>query len=364
MKRVLFITNYASPYKVEFYDELSRHLDVTVLFSDKMEDQKHRTKEWFTLGNGGFQSVQLTRYAGTFLGENLCLDVIDWLKKPFDAFVVCGYSSPTAMLAIFWLKLMGKPFYIQADGGLIRETSGPRYWLKRILVSQASGWISSGKQTTKYLMHYGAREKGMHLYPFTSLWEKDISETIPDEAEKNQLRQKLNMPEKKIVLYVGRYDPKKGMEDLLHTSPEIDADAGIYFVGGEPTEAHKAFCEEKNLKNVHFVGFRKKEDLNQYYRAADLLVLPTWSDVWGLVINEAMAQGLPVVTTDQCVAGLELVEDNINGYIVPAKDTKALASAVNQVLSADYRTMGETSLEKIRPYTLENMVKAYVDILS
>ena len=175
MKRVLFITNYASPYKVEFYDELSRHLDVTVLFSDTMEEQTHRTKEWFTQGKGRFRSVQLNRRAGTLLGENFCLDVVDWLKKPFDEFVVCGYSSPTAMLAIFWLKLMRKPFYIQADGGLIRETSGPRYWLKRLLVSQASGWISSGRQTTKYLMHYGAKEKGMHLYPFTSLWEKDIS---------------------------------------------------------------------------------------------------------------------------------------------------------------------------------------------
>lgn len=364
MKRVLFITNYASPYKVEFYDELSRHLDVTVLFSDTMEEQTHRTKEWFTQGKGGFQSVQLNRRAGTLLGENFCLDVVDWLKKPFDEFVVCGYSSPTAMLAIFWLKLMRKPFYIQADGGLIRETSGPRYWLKRLLVSQASGWISSGRQTTIYLMHYGAKEKGMHLYPFTSLWEKDISAAIADEAERKQLRRELNMPEEKILLYVGRYDPKKGMEDLLYSTPEIDADAGIYFIGGEPTETHKAFCEEKDLKNVHFVGFRKKEELARYYRAADLLVLPTWSDVWGLVINEAMAQGLPVVTTDQCVAGLELVEDGINGYIVPARDCTALTEAVNRVLAADYRKMGASSLEKIRPYTIENMVKAYVDVLS
>ena len=99
-----------------------------------------------------------------------------------------------------------------------------------------------------------------------------------------------------------------------------------------------------------------------YYKAADLLVLPTESDVWGLVINEAMACGLPVVTTNRCVAGLELVEDGINGYLVPVNDREALAEKLRLVLSADYREMGERSLEKIRPYTLENMAKSHVEI--
>jgi glycosyltransferase involved in cell wall biosynthesis len=112
------------------------------------------------------------------------------------------------------------------------------------------------------------------------------------------------------------------------------------------------------------VGFKKKEELAQYYKAADLLVLPTWSDVWGLVVNEAMAYGLPVVTTDRCVAGVELVENGVNGYIVPVRDGDALAAAINRVLSEDYRAMGRASLEKIRPYTIENMAKAHVDIFS
>ena len=361
MKRVLFIANYASPYRVCFYDELAKYMDVTVLFSDRIEDKKHRSADWFILGEGRFRAVQLQKRVA---GRDLCLDVIYWLKQSWDAIVVCGYAYPTVVLAMAYMRLHRIPFYMEVDGGLIREASGPRYWLKRMLVSQAGGWIRSGIQTTKYLVHYGAKEQAVKHYPFTSLWENEISPAVPEAEEKERLRKKLEMPEKKIVLYVGRYDPRKGMDDLLHISPEIDNDAGIYFVGGEPAEEHKAFCEDKNLKNVHFVGFRKKEDLNQYYRAADLLVLPTWSDVWGLVINEAMAQGLPIVTTDQCVAGVELVENGVNGYIVPMKDRDALAAAVNRVLSSDYRKMGEASLEKIRPYTIEKMAKAHVDIFS
>ena len=213
-------------------------------------------------------------------------------------------------------------------------------------------------------MHYGAREKDTFLYPFTSLWEREIPVQVPSEEEKKHLREKLGMKEEKIVLYVGRYDPKKGMDDLLHISPRLDKTAGIYFVGGEPTEEHLAFRRENDLSNVHFVGFKKKDALEEYYRAADLLVLPTKSDAWGLVINEAMAQGLPIITTDRCVAGVELVESGINGYIVPVDDNAALEEAVIRTLSEDYIAMGKASLEKIRPYTIENMARVHMDIFA
>lgn len=362
MKRVLFITNYASPYRVCFYDELAKYMDVTVLFSDRIEDKKHRSADWFISGEGRFKAVQLERRVASMGGRDLCLDVTKWLKQDWDAIVVCGYAYPTTVLAMAWMRLHRIPFYMEVDGGLIRESSGPRYWFKRLLVSQATAWISSGGYTTKYLVHYGAKESKTHLYPFTSLWEREIPAAVPSADEKRKIREKLGMGEEKIVLYVGRFDPKKGMDDLLQVTPELEKCAGIYFIGGEPTEVHQAFCEERGLKNVHFVGFKKKEALEEYYKAADLLVLPTKSDVWGLVINEAMAQGLPVVTTDKCVAGVELVKDGVNGYIVPVDDNDALAEAINRVLSEDYRKMGQASLEAIRPYTIENMAKAHVEI--
>ena len=106
----------------------------------------------------------------------------------------------------------------------------------------------------------------------------------------------------------------------------------------------------------------KKEELVRHYKAADLFVLPTREDIWGLVINEAMAYGLPVITTDRCVAGLELVEEGVNGYIIPVEDEKALAKRIEACFASDYRAMGDKSLEKVRPYTIENMVKAHLNI--
>ena len=364
MKRVLFITNIASPYRVCFFDELGKNLDVTVLFHDSLDEHRNRAKEWFEPGTGGYHSVQLCNCIAKFGGERLCVDVINWLKKPFDAIVVCGYSSPTVMLAMAWMRLHRIPFFMEIDGGLIREDSKLKYGIKKRLVSLANAWLSSGEYPTEYLVHYGAKRERVFAYPFSSLWEADLRETVVPEDEKRALRRELGIEEEKMVLTVGQFIPRKGFDVLLRAAASLDPQTGIYFVGGEPTEEYLQLREKLGLSHVHFLGFRKKEELARYYQAADLFVLPTREDIWGLVVNEAMAYGLPVVTTDKCVAGRELVEDGVNGYLVPAENASVLAEKIAAVLAGDPAAMGAASLEKIRPYTIENMVRAHVEILN
>jgi glycosyltransferase involved in cell wall biosynthesis len=94
-------------------------------------------------------------------------------------------------------------------------------------------------------------------------------------------------------------------------------------------------------------------------------VLPTREDIWGLVVNEAMACGLPIITTDRCIAGLELISDGTNGYIVPVEDKKELAKKINAVLSDENkrRAMGIRSLDTINAYTIESMMDRHINIL-
>lgn len=359
MKKVLFLTNYAAPYRIAFFDQLAESVDVTVLFSERVEDKKHRSAQWFIAGEGRSKIIQLEKKAFSVHGRDLCVDVIRWLNKPWDQIVICGYSSPTVMLAIAYLKLHRIPFCMEVDGGLIREERGFKYWFKKSLVSTASCWLSSGKATSRYLIHYGAKPEKIMEYPFSSLHQEDVLENAPSAEEKAGLRKALGMSEEKIALYVGRNDPKKGVEDLLHAAKLVPGTIGIYFVGGEPTRTQLEYCRDNGLSNVHFVGFRKKEALIEYYKAADVLVLPTWSDVWGLVVNEAMACGLPVITTDKCVAGLELVENGVTGRLIPARNPELLAQAVCWILDGDYKGMGANALERIRGYTIEKMATAH-----
>lgn len=364
MTRVLFLTNYPSPYRVGFFDRLGQEMDVTVLFSDRKEDQTHREQRWFVESQGHFHWVQLKKRVLCVDNESLCLDVVSWLKKPWDRIVVCGYSSPTVMLAMAWLRLHRLPFYMEIDGGLVRADSRAKFLFKKFLVTRANWWISSGEPSTRYLAHYGADPARTFVYPFTSLYARDIPDAVPTPEDKETLRRELGLPQGKILLSVGRMDRGKGFDVLLKALARMEETASLFIVGGEPGEDCLALVRELKLENVHFISFKPKEELKKYYRAADAFVLPTRSDVWGLVINEAMACGLPVVTTTRCVAGLTLVEDGVNGYLVPIDDEAALARKLDAVFSGDYREMGRAALETIRPYTIENMAKAHVEIFN
>lgn len=361
MKRVLFLTNFASPYRVHFFDELGKYMDVTVLYSDRVEDIRHRNADWFEEGTGGFREVQLTKVA-TMGDENLCLDVLPWLNKKYDCIVIGGYSSPTAILAMAYLRMRRIPFYMEVDGGLVRQESKLKFFIKKTLVCLANRWLSTGVHTTKYLVHYGAKEERVQNYPFSSLYEHDILPAPIEQDEKHALRRELEIPEKHMVLAIGQFIHRKGFDVLMHAAKHVSSDTGIYIVGGVATEEYLRLREELGLTNVHFLGFQKKDRLASFYKAADLFVLPTREDIWGLVINEAMAYGLPVITTDRCVAGLELIEGGVNGYVVPVEDEDALAEKISAVLNADLHQMGTASLERIRPYTLEKMAKAHAEI--
>lgn len=361
MKRVLFLTNYASPYRVHFFDELGKFMDVTVLLTDPVESVTHRNEAWFEDGQGGFHVVQLS--GRPIKGEYFCPEVGKWLKKSYDAIVIGGYSSPTAIWAMAYLRLRKIPFYMEVDGGLIRQEGKLKFWIKRTLVRLADSWLSTGIYPTKYLVHYGAKPEKVFFYPFSSLYEEDILRTVVSQEEKAALRRELGIPQKRMILAVGQCIPRKGFDILLKAAKDLPEDTALCIVGGEPTEEYLGLREELGLTQVSFLGFQKKEILAKYYRAADLFTLPTREDIWGLVINEAMAYGLPVITTDRCVAGLELIEEGVNGYIVPVEDVEALGEKMREALQGNLAEMGAASLRKIRPYTIENMAKAHVEIL-
>ena len=147
----------------------------------------------------------------------------------------------------------------------------------------------------------------IYRYPFSSLGNKDIINTPLSQQEKNAIRKILDIKEPQMILAVGQFIHRKGFDVLLQAARTMDKNIGIYIVGGKPTEEYLQIQKENNLTQIHFEGFKTKEELAMYFKAADIFVHPTREDIWGLVINESMAYGLPVVTTNKCVAGMELI---------------------------------------------------------
>lgn len=358
--KILFMANIPSPYRVKFFDELGKYCDLTVTFEGKKATD--RDAGWKARATTNFYSVYL-KGIRTSSDQFLCPGIVKILNRSFDHIIVGGYSTPTSMLAIEYMRFRRIPFWIEADGGIISNDNKLKYGLKRHLISSASAWLSSGKVTTEYLVHYGAKREKTYVYPFTSVSTNQILDHVPTKEKKEKLRQQLGMTEGKIIISVGQFIHRKGFDILLHTAAQLPKDIGVYIIGGKPTDDYLQIKKEMNLQRVHFVDFMPTDQLSKYYQAADAFVFPTREDIWGLVVNEAMANGLPVITTERCVAGLELVKNGENGYIVPVDDADALAEAVTKFYAGDMRSMAEEALRAIRGYTIEEMAKKHLRLM-
>ena len=296
----------------------------------------------------------------------LCLGVRKYLNKSWDHIICANATTPTGMLAIETMKWRKLDYWIEGDGAFAKSGKGVKERLKKRLLSGARGYFSTSRAHDEYYLTYGASADRIYRYPFTSVRESDVLWYPTDRAEKDRLKDELGLSEEKILISVGRFSYQngygKGYDLLLKACEELPKNYGVYIIGDKPTDEFLAWKERSELSQVHFLDFKRKDELFRYYRAADLFVLLSRGEAWGLVINEAMANGLPVVTTDRCVAGLELVRNGENGYIVPVEDVPATVEAIRSVMAADTYQMGERSLEIIRGYTIETMVKKHIEI--
>lgn len=355
--KVLFLSNIPAPYRILFFNELGKKCDLTVTFEGK--SAKDRDKKWKYERIENFKAVFL-RGIRTGADHFFCLSILPVLRRQWDMIIIGDYYTPTSMLAIEYMRIRHIGYWIEADGGLIKKDRKWVYWAKRHFLSGARGWFSSGRMTTRYLVHYGAQESKCYHFSFASLKKEDMS--APSTQEEKALRKiRKGICEDKMVFTVAQIIPRKGIDVLLTAAKRLEPDVGFYIAGGNPTAEMKRAIA--GFPNIHFIGFKTKKELNDYYRAADVFVLPTREDIWGLVIGEAMAHGLPVVTTDRCVAGLELVIDGKNGRIVPAGNVQELADAVKESLNRENRDVwGTHSWNYIQKYTIEEMAEDHMKV--
>lgn len=361
--KVLYTTNIPSPYRIQFFNELSKFCELTVLY--ERTSAKDREEEWLNREKINFDVKFLK---GIKIGNEMafCPEIIKFIKKGhFDLIVVGGYSTPTGMLLINYLKRKKIKFVLNSDGGIIKEDNILKYKIKKYFIGSASAWLSTGKETTKYLKHYGAKEEDIYVYPFTSINEKEILKESITTEQKNELKTELGISEGKVIISIGQFIHRKGFDILLKALENVSREVGVYIVGGQPTDEYIKLKEDLKLYNVHFVGFKSKDELKKYYKIANAFVLPTREDIWGLVINEALAFGLPVITTDRCVAGLELIASGENGYIVSVDDVKELSEKISNVINISEKEREKyyiNNVSKAKEYTIENMAQKHIEI--
>lgn len=272
-----------------------------------------------------------------------------------------------------WLlaKLRGAKtaFWCQVSSGAWEKRSRWKERVKGAIYSRVNATMGSGEDSRQYAMRYGV-SPGRALCLPHSIDVKHFSTGSECHFPKRaSLRAELGL-EGVVFLYVGRLWWGKGINYLLEAFEQVQATRGgqtsLLLVGDGPEESRlRQVCAERKIRNVVFAGFHQKSELPRFYAAADVFVFPTLGDPYGLVVDEAMASSMPIISTSAAGEIRDRIEEGVNGYIVPPKDSAALAGAMLSLAKdpAACRRMGKVSRQMIEGHTPEKWAEDFEGII-
>ncbi len=278
--------------------------------------------------------------------------------------IVCvGYADAEINQAVAWALHRRVPLVTCSDSTYEDE---PRSWtkelFKRRIVSAFDAALVAGRRAHDYLEHLGLGGE-RRFQPWDVVdnahFERGAELSRKDETAS---REKLKLPPRYFHC-VSRFIPKKNLPRLVEAYARYAAQAGpeawsLVLAGAGPLESElRAVVGAAGLnQQVHFPGLLPYSDLPMYYGLAGALILPSTSDQWGLVVNEAMAAGLPVLVSTRCGCAPDLVREGDNGFTFDPKNVPQLAELLTRLANmSDARraAMGQQSREMIKEFSPE-----------
>jgi glycosyltransferase involved in cell wall biosynthesis len=262
-------------------------------------------------------------------------------KSQFDAVILPGYFYCTAWIAIAAAKWSGTPILFVTDSHSLRSWNAQspwklrfKRWLVRRIFSLGSAIMVSSSGGVEYLKSLGFSREHIFLVP-TSV-DNDWWTGQASKVDRNAMRATWIIPaDGTVTLFCAKLQRWKGPLELL----EAFACANVpnsYLVfagdGAERANLERRAAELGLTDRVRFLGFVNQSQLPSVYCAADLFVLPSLFEPFGLVVNEAMLCGLPVAVSDRVGAKFDLVLQDENGYVFPAGNVDALAAILREIL--------------------------------
>jgi glycosyltransferase involved in cell wall biosynthesis len=290
-------------------------------------------------------------------------------SRTYSAVVVNGWHFKSAWRAMWQCWAHGVPVLMRADSHL--RSSGPlkkllKWPFYRSFIPRIDGCLAAGAWSREYFENYGASANHIFTVPHcvdNLRFEQEMDRLRP---QRDELRRKWGIPSGAIVyLFAGKFTPVKKPLDFVHaiarSAIERPLVVGLMAGDGPLREA----CEEHARASgapVRFTGFLNQSQIAEAYAAADALVLPSEAETWGLVVNEAMASGLPCLVSDRVGCGPDLIDGGVTGEVYPMGDIGALTGAL--VLygdSARLSAMGGQAARKIQTHSVDRAAGALWD---
>jgi glycosyltransferase involved in cell wall biosynthesis len=365
--RVAFVTNFCPHYRIRTFELLAAQFDANFYFySDGSEwywQKRHGTR------TGQFRYEYLSGF--TMMGTRVtpALPARLW-RAENDAIIKCIDGRFALAATYLTARLRRQPFILWTGVWSTIETPFHRMVspFTKYIYRNAGAIVTYGEHVKRYLVCLGIAEDKIFVAPH-AVDNEQYAQPVRI-AKIQALRERLRLaPTDRAILYLGRLEQSKGISFLIEAFRRVADDAVLVLAGdgNERTSLANMAAEFGIDRRVRFAGYVPPEETLPYYAMAEALVLPSVStsrgkECWGLVVNEAMNQGVPVIATDAVGAAAGgLVRNGVNGLVVPERDAAALSAAIGQILNSPAlrAQMSQNARQIIALWSNEQMVGGF-----
>ncbi|MBV5260259.1 glycosyltransferase family 4 protein [Synechococcus moorigangaii CMS01] len=283
--------------------------------------------------------------------STLAQQIFTCLKKlDSDVIVLSGYFHPGMLVALFWAKIYGKTTVLLS---VSKEDDSPRiYWkefIKKVLISTYDAALVGGKPQKRYLHKLGFKKQAIfcgHNVVDNQIYNPKNIAKLPNP-----------LPDVPYFLSVNRFVPKKNLINLLkayakYHSEFLDNAWHLVLCGdGELRHQIEDLIKQFRLEGfVHLPGFLQQNELLPYFAHAGCFVHSSTQEQWGLVVNEAMASGLPVLVSKRCGCFEDLIIEKVNGFSFDPENIEELSNLLKIITSKEVNLeeMGSNALKHIQ----------------
>jgi glycosyltransferase involved in cell wall biosynthesis len=367
--RIAVVIDTVTPFMRPLWARLAQRTDIDLLLVT--ETPMERDRRWRVETDLPVEHVQLDSWTLDLawlvvgLGYKRRFDSYIYVpKRPlahlrrFSPHVVVAagggvWSSPTNITALAarrrygWAVVPWWNTFTRERRSLPRRVAEP--WV-RFFFRSADAWLAGGSRHARDVVRLGARPDRTVIAPLTALG--------PDPP---LARTGLLAPGQPRYLFVGRFIESKGIDVLLAAFRRLER--GELWLAGDGPLRSFVEGEAKGDPRIRVLGYADEQMLPELYRQADILVVPSLFEAWGLVVHEGLAYGLPVITTDEVGAADDLVDPGVNGYVVPAGSHEALAEAMGSVAEwapSQWREAAARNRETLPMYGIDRAADGFV----
>jgi 1,2-diacylglycerol 3-alpha-glucosyltransferase len=267
---------------------------------------------------------------------------------------IAGYFQPSMLFTLIWCLWHNKPAILLSE---TTEKDAPRSWWREVLkswiVKKYKAALVGGQPHKRYLVNLGIPEEAIFL---------GYDVVNNDTFNPGKIKSLSNPVKKPYFLAINRFIPKKNLSFLISSYGAYQQLVGeqawdlVICGDGQLRSPLEQQITDLRLKNyIHLPGFLQQDELLPYFAHASCFIHSSIQEEWGLVVNEAMAAGLPVLVSNRCGCFEDLVLEGINGFGFEPENQADLTQLMVKISSGelDLQAMSKASLEHIQKFSLD-----------